>query len=98
MNTSTSSSIDLLNTFLFYIFEINDFHRRMRTAELMKEIRKLPLQKRMYLVEKTLRSIREEEDINYMSKAADLLLDDYRTDKELTAFTNLDFEDFYEAR
>jgi len=61
----------------------------MRTSELLKEIRKLPLQKRMYLIEKTIRSIREDEDTNHMSKAADLLLDDYRTDKELTVFTNL---------
>jgi hypothetical protein len=33
-----------------------------------------------------------------MSIAADALLLDYRQDKELTAFTALDFEDFYEAR
>jgi hypothetical protein len=33
-----------------------------------------------------------------MSKAASLLLLDYKTDKELTAFTNLDYEDFYEAK
>jgi len=39
-----------------------------------------------------------QEDSNQMSKAANLLMSDYKTDKELTAFTNLDYEDFYEAR
>jgi hypothetical protein len=33
-----------------------------------------------------------------MSKAADALLMDYSSNKELTVFTNLDYEDFYEAR
>ena len=33
-----------------------------------------------------------------MKKAADELYEDYLSDKELTAFTNLDFEDFYETR
>ena len=33
-----------------------------------------------------------------MKKAADDLYDDYTTDNELTAFTNLDFVDFYEAK
>ena len=31
-----------------------------------------------------------------MKKAADNLIADYKTDTELTAFTDLDFEDFYE--
>jgi hypothetical protein len=33
-----------------------------------------------------------------MKKAADALYADYNTDNELTAFTNLDFVDFYEAK
>jgi hypothetical protein len=33
-----------------------------------------------------------------MSKAANELLSDYQIDKEMTAFTNLDYENFYEAR
>jgi hypothetical protein len=32
------------------------------------------------------------------SWAADDLSEDYPSDKELTAFTNLDFENFYETR
>lgn len=33
-----------------------------------------------------------------MTLAADRLANDYRTDKDLIAFTNIDFEDFYETR
>jgi len=33
-----------------------------------------------------------------MKLAALELYDDYKNDKELTIFTQLDFEDFYEAR
>lgn len=70
----------------------------MRTNELIKEIIKMPIQKRIYLIEKTIHSIRENTDSDQMIKAADKLLIDYKTDKELTAFSNLDFEDFYETR
>jgi hypothetical protein len=33
-----------------------------------------------------------------MEKAAEILLPDYLNDEELTVFTGLDFEGFYEAR
>ena len=70
----------------------------MRTTDIIKEIRRLPLNKRIYVIEKTIQSIRQQEDANQMTIAAESLADDYRTDKELTAFTNIDFEDFYETR
>jgi len=70
----------------------------MRTIELIREIQRLPLQKRMYVVEKALHSIREQENSIQMQKAADILLHDYTSDKELTAFTDIDFERFYETR
>ena len=70
----------------------------MRTNELIREIRKLPLSKRIYVIEKAIHSIREQEEKKQMQKAVDLLLDDYKNDKELIEFTNLDFEDFYEAK
>lgn len=70
----------------------------MRTAELIKEIKRLPLQKKIYIIEKTIHSIRKQQDDNQLSRAAKALLVDYSTDKELTAFTNLDYVDFYEAR
>ena len=70
----------------------------MRTNEIIKEIQRLPISKRIYVVEKTIHSIRTQEDKNVMKKAADNLYADYKTDTELTAFTNLDYVDFYEAK
>ena len=70
----------------------------MRTNEIIKEIQRLPVQKRIYMIEKTIHSMRKQEDTNQMKKAADTLYSDYKSDKELTAFTNLDFENFYEVR
>lgn len=70
----------------------------MRTSEIIKEIQKLPIPKRFLIVEKTIHSIRTSEDKNLMKKAAEVLYTDYNTDNELTAFSSLDFLDFYEAK
>lgn len=70
----------------------------MRTNEIIREIQRLPISKRIYVVEKTIHSIRIQEDKNVMKKAVDALCRDYKADSELTAFTNLDFEDFYETK
>lgn len=70
----------------------------MRTNDIIKEIQRLPISKRIYVVEKTIHSIRTQEDKIDLKKAADTLYTDYKTDNELTAFTNLDFVDFYEAK
>lgn len=65
----------------------------MRTSEIIREIQRLPVQKRIYVIEKTIHSIRKQEDANLLKKAADSLFVDYKSDKELTVFTNIDFED-----
>jgi hypothetical protein len=70
----------------------------MKTAEIIKEIQNLPVTQRIYVVEKTIHSIRKQEEKTQMAKAADTLKDDYETDRELTMFTNLDYENFYETR
>lgn len=70
----------------------------MRTNELIKEIQRLPIQKRIFVIEKSIHSLRKQEETNQMKKAADVLYSDYNSDKELTAFTDIDFEEFYEAR
>lgn len=70
----------------------------MNTEKLLKEIEKLPLHERMYLVEKTLHTIRKREDLNQMNLAAEALYSDYTSNKNLIAFTDIDFEDFYETR
>lgn len=70
----------------------------MSTEDLIKEIQKLPISKRIYVLEKTIHSIREQEERESLKNAAEELAVDYQTDKELTEFTNLDFEEFYEAK
>lgn len=70
----------------------------MKTKELIQEIQKLPINKRIYVIERSMKLIRQQEEQLQMNKAADELYDDYSSDQELTAFTNIDFEDFYETR
>jgi hypothetical protein len=50
------------------------------------------------LINQTIHSIRKQDDTNQLKKAADSLLIDYQSDKELTAFTSIDYEDFYETK
>jgi hypothetical protein len=42
------------------------------------------------VIEKSIQSLRKQEDANQMEKASDVLFDVYKTDKELTAFTVID--------
>ena len=70
----------------------------MKTKELIKEIQKLSVINRIYVIERSLHLLRKQEDVAQMKRAADDLSEDYPSDKELTAFTNLDFENFYETR
>ena len=68
-------------------------------AALLEEIYSLPLRYYNeivdfvgYLKEK------KEKEYNTLEKAAEMAADEYRNDKELTAFSVLDCEDFYETR
>lgn len=79
----------------------------MSQTELLSELNKLDTFDRLRIIEQAIHAIREELhpiiykkdlriDKNQLLKAAELLADDYKNDKELTAFTALDGEDFYE--
>lgn len=70
----------------------------METKEIIKEIKKLSVKEKLQIIEKTARTIQIDDEKEQMKKAADQLYDDYKNDAELTAFSDLDFEDFYEAR
>ena len=70
----------------------------MNTTQILHEIEMLPRQTKMFVVEKVLHSIRQQEQKEEMKRAAEMLYDDYLTDKELTAFTSLDGESFYESK
>jgi hypothetical protein len=69
----------------------------METVEIMHKINRLPIGQQMFIAERIIHSIREIDRNNSMKKAVDRLYDDYRTDKNLTEFSQLDFENFYEA-
>jgi hypothetical protein len=81
------------NTLSIYSLYLN-----MGTSEIITEINKLPVSQRLTLIELTIKKIREEEKKNRLKFAAEKLYDDYATDPELTAFSSLDHEDFYEAK
>lgn len=70
----------------------------MSTREIIQEINKLPLQERLLVVEKILELIRTTELAHQLTVAAEELSPDYKSNKELTAFSSLDLEDFYETR
>ena len=70
----------------------------MRTSEIIREIQNLPADKRIYVIEKSIHSLRENKDKSQLKKAAELLYSDYMEDKELTALSDIDLDTFYEAK
>jgi len=70
----------------------------METSAIIHEIDNLPAYKRMFIAEQIIRSIRLNDQDRTLEIAADRLYSDYKDDKELTIFTQLDCEDFYEPR
>ena len=70
----------------------------MEAVQIIQEIQRLSLDKKFQVVEETIKAIKHEETSNQMNLAVKLLYSDYTNDKELTAFTALDFQDFYEAK
>ncbi len=70
----------------------------MTTTEILNEISRLPITKRILIVEKTMREIRKAEEKQSMLLAAEELYSEYKTNKELTAFNSIEFDDFYEAK
>jgi hypothetical protein len=70
----------------------------MTTKTLLNEIYTLPLEKRIFLVKKALESIRKETPSKQaLENAAHKFVNEYKQNKELTSFTSLDSEGFYEA-
>ena len=70
----------------------------MPTLELTQEIQRLPLIKKFYVIEETIKSLKKDEVSQQMEMAVSDLYSEYSTDKNLTAFTSLDLENFYEAK
>jgi len=70
----------------------------MSTKELIAEIQRSPLAKRIRLLEASLQGLRKQQTQQAMSKAAKALEGAYRKGGDLTAFTSIDLDTFYEAR
>ena len=70
----------------------------MQTRDIILEIQRLSLAQRFFVVEEIIKSIKKEKMQHQMELAVEALYDDYVNDKELTAFTSLDFDNFYEAK
>ncbi len=69
----------------------------MTTANIIRELDRLPLTDKLFVIERTLKSIRTEKEKS-LKAAVESLYDDYKNYKELTTFTKLDKEPFYETR
>jgi hypothetical protein len=70
----------------------------MKTEELIKELEQLPINERMMVIERTVHSIRVQSEKRNMSQAANALAGEYEQNEDLTSFTALDMERFYEIR
>lgn len=62
----------------------------MKANQIVKEIERFPIDIRIWIIQKTLNSMRKKKATGIMELVAKELLDDYKSDKELTAFTDLD--------
>ena len=71
----------------------------MEALEIIRTARRLPVSQQMLIAERILHSIRQKEQSSLsLEAAAERLYADYMTDENLTMFTKLDCEDFYETR
>ena len=69
----------------------------MTMTALIREINKLPVEERELLIESTLKAIKEEKTL-HLENAVNELYTEYKTNKDLTAFTALDALSFYETK
>ena len=69
----------------------------MTTANILRELKRLPVTEQLLVIEQTLKSIRTEKE-KTLKVAVENLYNDYKTDNDLIAFTALDNEPFYETR
>ncbi|MEI7978338.1 MAG: hypothetical protein WCI53_05795 [Bacteroidota bacterium] len=70
----------------------------MEEIDLINEIQRLPLIKRFFVIEETIKSIKKEELDNQMELAVNALYHDYINDKDLADFTSIDLDNFYETK
>ena len=69
----------------------------MEALDIIRNVNRLPLSQQMLIAERIIHSIRNREQPS-LEMAAERLYTDYMTDENLTVFTKLDCEDFYENK
>ena len=69
----------------------------MEASEIMRSVNRLSPSQQMFIAERIIHSIRKKEQPS-LEIAAERLCADYVDDENLTVFTQLDCEDFYETR
>ena len=69
----------------------------MKTQEIILEIKKLPVHLRKVIIREAISSVREDEGNEELNQAAENMAAEYRTNKDLTAFSEIDLDDFYET-
>jgi len=70
----------------------------MSTSDILKEIEQLSFNEKLFIIEKALKEVLKYNYEQQMTVAAEAMENEYRTNPDLTAFSTLDIEDFYEAK
>ena len=70
----------------------------MSTSEILDKINQLSPSEKLFIIEKTFKDLIRSNAVQQMTVASEALEHEYRTNSELTAFTSIDLEDFYEAK
>ncbi len=69
----------------------------MSKEEILNEISLMSLDDRKEIIQFAMKSL-ERDSKAEMKDAVEEMLVEYKTNKELTAFTSIDFDEFYEAK
>ena len=69
----------------------------MTATNIIAELEKLTLEDKLLVIEQTLKSIRQNKDDSF-ERGVEIMYEEYKTNPELTVFTHLDSEPFYEAK
>ena len=70
----------------------------MNTQEIINEISNLSLRERLIIIKKAIESIKDAEISQQLHLAAEEMQAEYKKNKELTSFTSIDMDPFYEPR
>lgn len=76
--------------------KISNFEN-MTTTTIIHELERMSLSDKLFVIEHTIKSIRTEKE-KKLKTAVEALYSEYKNNKELTAFTALDNQPFYETR